>query len=460
MSANAPLPAGWRWTTLGEIRIDKSRSIEPAKTPDKNFELFSVPSHATGQPELQTGSQIGSNKRTVEPDTVLLCKINPHINRVWKVKRHSDYELIASTEWIPFFPVSGVDPDYLMYFLSLNVVRDHLTQNASGVGGSLMRARPALLEGFPFPLAPLAEQQRIVDAIETHFTRLDAAEASLRRAKANLKRYRASLLTAATTGRLVPTEAALARAEGRSYEPAATLLARILDERRTRWQAANPRKPYPEPPAPDLSTLPPLPEGWTWATVAQIGEVATGATPLRSRNAYYKNGTVPWVTSAVVNLPLVVEPSEYITELALVETNTKVFPPGTLLLAMYGEGKTRGAVTELGIAAATNQALAAILLDETAVPLRPYLRLYLEKTYDDIRRQSSGGVQPNLNLSIVRSFCVPIPPLPEQARIADELESKLSLIESTDSLSDMDFRRAARLRQAILQRAFSGQLVC
>ena len=112
----------------------------------------------------------------------------------------------------------------------------------------------------PFP--PLREQHRIVAEIEAQFTRLDASVAALRRARANLKRYRASVLKAACEGWLVPTEAELAHSEGRDYEPAGVLLERILAERRARWESREKRRgKYEEPSAPDASGLPELPEG-------------------------------------------------------------------------------------------------------------------------------------------------------------------------------------------------------
>ena len=95
--------------------------------------------------------------------------------------------------------------------------------------------------------------------------------ATLERVQRNLKRYRASVLKAAVEGRLVPTEAELARAEGRDYEPASVLLERILAERRRRWQEAGGRGKYQEPVAPDTTDLPELPEGWCWATMDQVG---------------------------------------------------------------------------------------------------------------------------------------------------------------------------------------------
>src|SRR5690606_21179918 len=149
-----------------------------------------------------------------------------------------------------------------------------------GKGGTQQNISQTVIKSFPFVLAPVPEQRRIVAEIEKQFTRLDAAVAALERARANLKRYRASVLAAACEGRLVPTEAELARQEGRDYEPASALLDRILAERRARWEAdelakmhARGKPPkndawkskYKEPAAPDTNGLPELPEGWEWA---------------------------------------------------------------------------------------------------------------------------------------------------------------------------------------------------
>ena len=127
--------------------------------------------------------------------------------------------------------------------------------------------------GFP-PPKPGDRAARAVHFLSVLY---NAAVAALRRAQANLKRYRASVLRAACSGELVPTEAELARAEGREYEPADVLLERVLAERRARWESQEKRRgKYKEPAAPDTSDLPTLPDGWVWATLAQLGEVRLG----------------------------------------------------------------------------------------------------------------------------------------------------------------------------------------
>src|SRR5687767_12735004 len=137
-----------------------------------------------------------------------------------------------------------------------------------------------------------------------------------------------------------------------------------------------------------------LPTGWEIARVSDVGIVGTGATPLRSKSSYYEGGSIPWVTSGAVNERIIRDALEFVTEKALRETNLTVYEPGTLVVAMYGEGKTRGKCAELAIAAATNQALAAIVLAEAAKPCARWIQIAFEYGYEETRRLASGGVQP------------------------------------------------------------------
>lgn len=207
--------------------------------------------------------------------------------------------------------------------------------------------------------------------------------------------------------------------------------------------------------------MPTLPEGWCWATVEQLADVSTGATPLRSRSEYYEKGTIPWVTSSSVNNVFITSTEEYITEKALEETNTKVFPAGTLILAMYGEGKTKGKVSELKVDAATNQACAAIIFRPFSSSCQPYLRCFFMSNYFAIRSFAVGNAQPkfNLNLTFFKETIVPLPPLVEQAQIVAEVEARLSVIVQTEKVIEDNLRRASRERQSILHEAFAGQLL-
>lgn len=149
------------------------------------------------------------------------------------------------------------------------------------------------------------------------------------------------------------------------------------------------------------------PKGLPTQRIDVLCDVATGATPSRDRADYYE-GTYPWIKTGEVDKPLIMSAEEHITDAALRETNCKLFPEGTLLVAMYGQGKTRGKVGMLGIPAATNQACAAILPSPKIN--RYFLHTQLTLMYEHLRSMGRGGNQENLNLGMIKSLEVLVPP--------------------------------------------------
>lgn len=353
---------------------------------------------------------------------------------------------------------------YLLH--ALNSVDYHGYAN----GTTRLKLTQAAMRILPINLAPYPEQRRIVAKIEQLFSHLDAAEESLKRIREKLKQYRAAVLKAAVEGTLTERW----RADHPNAEPANKLLERILTTRRQKWEAAQQAKfekagkpppkgwrdRYEEPSAlSDISNLPKLPKGWCWVSIDHVADVGTGATPRKSESKYYAGGEIPWVTSSAVNDSYVTSAEEKVTEAALRDTNLTLYQPGTLLLAMYGEGKTRGKVTELKIAATTNQALAAIQVSSPELVHTEYLKLLLTENYEKTRFLSSGGVQPNINLSIVRSIAVPLPPLLEQTAVIAAADRVLSLVDSLDQAIINSLMESSGLRQSTLKRAFEGKLV-
>jgi len=170
-----------------------------------------------------------------------------------------------------------------------------------------------------------------------------------------------------------------------------------------------------------------IPENWTFCRLEEIADIGTGATPLTSNDDFYHGGTIPWITSSATNNLFVDVPELYITEKALKETNCKVYPIGTLVVAMYGQGKTRGQITELNFPAATNQACATISFYHPEFYLRKFIKLYFRKIYDEIRELAQGGAQPNLNMGKIKNTIIPVPPIMEQTRIVLKLEKLMTL---------------------------------
>ena len=150
------------------------------------------------------------------------------------------------------------------------------------------------------------------------------------------------------------------------------------------------------------------PNGLPTSRIDQLCAVATGSTPARNRTDYYK-GPHPWIKTGEVDTPLITSAEEHISDAAIEETNCKLFPAGTLLIAMYGQGKTRGKVGILGIPAATNQACAAILPSQKIN--RHFLYTQLSLMYEHLRAMGRGGNQENLNLGMIKSLEVLVPPV-------------------------------------------------
>jgi len=195
------LPENWCWTTVGAINQYVGISADPTKAKNKTFELYSVPSSADNYPEIVLGADIGSTKQSVKKGDVLLCKINPRINRVWKVSKYTDHSLLASSEWI-VIRNSGLISNYLMWCFRSPYFRGYMLSNVSGVGGSLMRAQPKFVQGYPVPVPPLAEQQRIVDRIESLFAKLDEAKEKAQAVVDSFETRKAAILHKAFTGEL------------------------------------------------------------------------------------------------------------------------------------------------------------------------------------------------------------------------------------------------------------------
>jgi len=173
-----------------------------------------------------------------------------------------------------------------------------------------------------------------------------------------------------------------------------------------------------------------LPESRCWerSTLGQIARITSGGTPDRG-DATLWGGLVPWVTTGEIQFNTITDTAERITEEGLRHSSAKLFPPGTLLMAMYGQGRTRGQVAKLGVEAATNQACAAILLHEGYDP--EFYFQYLSAQYESIRELGNAGTQQNLNGGILKGLVVPVPPASEQrwiARVLSTLDQAIRLI--------------------------------
>ena len=173
---------------IGDLMASKTGSVDPSKFPGEVFDLYSIPAFDAGAPEVTYGSAIGSSKQVVEPGDVLLSKIVPHIRRSWIVGKDDGRRLIASGEWI-VFRNNRADPNYLRHVVIGDPFHKEFMRTVSGVGGSLLRARPAHVAKIKIPLPPLPEQRRIAAILD----QADALRAKRREALAELDQLTQSI---------------------------------------------------------------------------------------------------------------------------------------------------------------------------------------------------------------------------------------------------------------------------
>ncbi len=368
-------------------------------------------------------------------------------------------------------PLGDIPPKYVLY--ALRHTEGNLAEK--GTGSTFTAISGTDLRAHRVPLAPLREQHRVVAEIEKQFTRLDAGVSALKRVRANLKRYRAAVLKAACDGRLVPTEAELARAEDRDYEPADRLLARILRQRRAKWETEQIAKlqaegkvpkddkcnaKCEEPPCSSTGDSQGLPEGWVWATVAQLSTVVQYGTSSKA------NEGPPGVP--VLRMGNIVDGRLFLDRLKFLPSGHPEFPelllvPEDVLFNRTNSaelvGKTavyRGAPNPCSFASY----LIRVRVAQGYTPelLSYYLNSVHGRTWvASVVSQQVG--QANVNGSKLQSLVVPLPPLADQTRIVAEVERRLSEIEELETIVASNLKRAARLRQALLAPAFSGRLV-
>ncbi|OBS08179.1 hypothetical protein Thpro_022429 [Acidihalobacter prosperus] len=386
-----------------------------------------------------------------QPGDVLYGRLRPYLNKVYR----PDFEGLCSAEFIVFPKTEGVDSRYLQYFLNSSTFvsfASHLNT------GDRPRVDFDQLAPYEFPLAPLEQQKRIVVEIEKQFSRLDEAVANLKRVKANLKRYKAAVLKAAVEGRLVETEAEIARREGRSYETGEQLLQRILETRRSQWQG---KRKYKEPTAPVTTDLPGLPEGWVWATVDQL------FMSLRNGLSKKPEDSGPGIPilriSAVRPLELDITDKRFYRPLPSEHVEEYELKLRDVLFVRYN-----GTKDLVGACALVNEVSGVVLYPDKLIRGRVVCDLLISPSYlvlaanvgksrehVDVLIKTTAGQQ-GIAGGEIKKMPLPLPPIEEQHRIVAEVDRRLSLLRGTEAQVDANLQRAGRFRQSILSKAFSA----
>ena len=280
---------------------------------------------------------------------------------------------------------------YLMHYLNSPKIK-HLAKNStSGVGVQNLNVK--VVREFPIQLPPIDQQKKIA-AI------LDAADAYRQKTKALITKY--DKLTQ-------------------------SLFLELFGD--------------------PVSNL----RGWERIKLEEIGTISSGSTPSRKNEENF-NGDIPWVKTGEVNSKIIIDTEEKISKTALSNSSCKLYPAGSLIIAMYGQGKTRGQVALLGIEASTNQACAVLTKSDKAN--FTFLYKLIQMVYNDLRSLGRGGNQPNLNSGILKKYLVINPPIELQNQFADSVKA----IEAQKAQAQASLAQAEDLFNSLLQRAFKGEL--
>lgn len=197
-----------------------------------------------------------------------------------------------------------------------------------------------------------------------------------------------------------------------------------------------------------------LPSNWVWTRLENIGVWGAGGTPSRKNQDFYLNGTIPWLKTGDLNNGIVTETEEYITEEAIKKSSAKIFKKDSIGIAMYG-----ATIGKIGIFAkdmATNQACAVVKAFNEIENM--YLFYFFKNVKERLIEKAKGGAQPNISQEILKNFPFNLPPLEEQKRIVEKLDSLFEKIQKIKEIIEEVKEKTTSRREAILSKAFSGEL--
>ena len=378
------VPSSWIWSTVNEINMYNSKNVDPAKQKENTFELYSVPIFPTNTPEIIKGEKIGSAKQSVENGDVLLCKINPKINRVWFVKNRTENTMIASSEWI-VIRNKFMLTDYLVFCFMSPYFRDLMENNVSGVGGSLTRAQPSMVANYAIPIPPLQEQKRIITEIKHWFELIDVIDQGKECLQGTIKKAKSKILDLAIHGKLVP--------QVPTDEPASELLKRINPKAEITCDNGHYQK---------------LPKGWVITPMQTLCALVDG----EKQNGIER-----------INLDVKYLRGE---REAKVLTSGKYTAAKTLLILVDGENS--GEVFRAPVDGYQGSTFKQLSIHE--VMYTDYVLQVINLHRKTLRENKVGSAIPHLNKKLFKAINVPIPPYEEQKRIVNAINQTFTILDT------------------------------
>ncbi|AFZ56176.1 restriction endonuclease subunit S [Anabaena cylindrica FACHB-243] len=465
------LPEGWELTTLEDLCINpkndivdgpfgsnlkaseyidsgipiiRLQNIDRNIFIDKNIKFVSV----------EKGQEL--ERHTFKKGDIIITKLGDPLGKACLVPDHLSNGIIVADVVRARINEKFALKKYLIYLLNSQIIIVQLQTDTKGT--TRPRVNLNHIRQLKIPLPPLNEQKRIVAKIEELSDRSQKAQQALEAIPQLCDRFRQSVLAAAFRGDLTADW----REKNPDVEPASVLLERIKNKRfelaETAREISTVKKVYDE--EAQFSSQQKysyLPETWISCTINSIGNVCNGSTPSRNVEEYWK-GSIPWVSSGEVVNNIIYETREKITELGYKNTSVRILPKGTVLLAMIGQGKTRGQTSILEIKATINQNIAAIILNHGLV-VSEYLWYWFQYQYAATRELGSGSGPQALNCQRVREIPLILAPINEQIEVVNSIKYILHKVEVITENYQQATKKLEKLNQSILSKAFRGELV-
>ena len=372
------------------------RSCRPSGDLFKYIDIDSIDNktHKLVVPKLLSSNNAPSRaSRYTQKGDVLFSMVRPYLKNIAMV---DDNDCIASTGFFICSPSKIISSNYCYYLMLSDYVVAGLNQFMKGDNSPSINN--SHITSWLYPVPPINEQNRIVNEIKKWFSFIDNLKDDTEELELLIKKTKSKILDLAISGKLVPQDPA--------DEPAIELLKRINPNFVPCDNSHYENLPFE------------VPNNWCWATLGSIGKWQSGATPSRMRKDYY-GGEIPWLKTGDLNDGLINNIPEYITQKALDETSVKLNPAGSILIAMYGA--TIGKIGILTMPATTNQACCACVSHNGVEQM--YLFYFLLSHREEFIRQGGGGAQPNISKEKITETIIPIPPLNEQRKIVQAIDT-------------------------------------
>lgn len=376
------------------------------------------------------------NRGKVSQNDILIVKDGATTGKVSFVDESFPYKRAVINEHVFIVRTKeNIIPKFLFWFLWSQKGQQEILSNFKGSAQGGINT--GFIEGVDVPSISIEDQKRAVKQLDELIPNTWNSKSKLKVAKSKIAKFRQYILAAAFKGELTRKWRSVYPSLVSSTELISSLQSSASVKLVKGGIVSNPRIP-----------------NWITCKFENIFSIQTGGTPLRKTDKYYLNGDVPWVKTGEVRNNDIYSAEEFITEIALKETNVKLFPIDTILIAMYGEGKTRGQVGRLKIKASTNQACAALVNPSLPEYMNEYIFLFCQSQYNELRKQSVGGNQPNLNLQKIKNWVIPIPPIEEQKEIVRRVDGYFKLADKVEAQIESAELKVSKLTQAVLAKTF------